>query len=305
MFTIQVNTQSIVLQSEIHQVEVFPFGAILNRFAVRKNGEWRNVVSAFDDENQARKDITNGFHSAKLSPFVCRLNHSCYSFENKEYLCEKHVLNGHAIHGLMYDVQFKLQNYGVDKNSACIELSTQYSQENSGFPFEYQLFVKYVLDKMGLQIHTTVKNVGNCAMPIADGWHPYFSLGGRVDDWTLQINAQQMLEFDKNLLPTGNMLPEHRFQIAESLHNVVLDNSFILNNQSDVSCILQNKDFILKIWAQQNYPYLQIYIPPERDCIAIENLSGAPDCFNNGLGLIILQANESKELITRYELTVQ
>lgn len=302
MFNTQINPQSLVLQSETHQAEIFPFGAILNRFAVRQNGEWRNVIAAFDDENQAHSQITNGFHSAKLSPFACRLNESRYVFENTEYVCEKHVLNGHAIHGLMYDFDFKLENYGADEQSAWIELLAHYSQENTGFPFEYQLLVKYILDETGLHIHTTATNTGSRALPIADGWHPYFTLGGKVDDWSLQINAKQMLEFDENLLPTGNTLPESRFQAAESLRGVELDNSFVLNNQTDVSCILQSDDLILQIWAQHNYPYLQIYIPPERDCVAIENLSGAPDCFNNGLGLTLLQAAESKTFCTQYVL---
>ncbi|QMT31025.1 aldose 1-epimerase [Alysiella filiformis] len=302
MFNIHINPQSLVLQSETHQAEIFLFGAILNRFAVRQNGEWRNIIAAFSDENQARHQIINGFRSAKLSPFACRLNESRYVFENTEYVCEKHVLNGHAIHGLMYDFDFKLENHGTDEQSAWIELLAHYSQENAGFPFEYQLLVKYILDETGLHIHTTATNTGSRTLPIVDGWHPYFTLGGKVDDWSLQINANQMLEFDENLLPTGKMLPESRFQTAESLRGVELDNSFVLNNQTDVSCILQSDDLILQIWAQHNYPYLQIYIPPERDCVAIENLSGAPDCFNNGLGLTLLQAAESKTFYTKYVL---
>lgn len=305
MFNIQINPQSLVLQSETHQAEIFPFGAILNRFAVRQNGDWRNVIAAFADENQARSQITNGFRSAKLSPFACRLNESRYVFENTEHICEKHVLNGHAIHGLMYDADFAVQNHGADEHGAWLELSADYANDNSGYPFSYQLNVKYILDNKGLQIETRVHNSGSRALPIADGWHPYFTLGGKVDDWALQINAQQMLEFDENLLPTGKMLPESRFQAAESLHGVELDNSFVLNNQDDVSCVLQSDDLILHIHALQNYPYLQIYIPPERDCVAIENLSGAPDCFNNGLGLIVLQADESKQFVARYELSVK
>ncbi|MDO4434347.1 MAG: aldose 1-epimerase [Alysiella sp.] len=306
MFYIQINPQSLVLQSENHQVEILPFGAILNQFSIKKQYDsWINVIAAFADENQARSQITNGFRSAKLSPFACRLNESRYVFEKTEYVCKKYVLNGHTIHGLMYNFDFSIQNHGADEQSAWVELLANYTQDNLGFPFEYQLFVKYILDTTGLTIETTATNTGKRAMPLADGWHPYFTLGGKVDDWYLQINSTQMIEFDENLLPTGKMLPESRFQTAESLQNVFLDNSFVLNNQTDVSCILQNDDFILQIFAQQNYPYLQIYIPPERDCVAIENLSGAPDCFNNGLGLTILQAAESKTFITKYTLNVK
>lgn len=301
MFSI-TTTPSILLQNDTHQVEIFPFGAILNRFSVRKNGEWRNIVSGFCNEAQAKCDITNGFRSAKLSPFACRLNGSRYVFENQEYVCKKHVLNGFAIHGLMYDAEFSIENHGADHEKAWVALQTHYAADDAGFPFSYQLKVEYTLQNNGLIIKTTVQNQGKTAMPIADGWHPYFALGGSVDDWTLQINANQMLEFNENLLPTGKMLPENRFQAATTLRGVNLDNSFVLNNQSDVSCVLQNIDFTLNIHALHNYPYLQIYIPPERDSIAIENLSGAPDCFNNGLGLTVLAAGASETFATRYEL---
>ena len=36
--------------------------------------------------------------------------------------------------------------------------------------------------------------------------------------------------------------------------------------------------------------------------IAIENLSGAPDCFNNGLGLIKLNSGEEAVFETRYHI---
>jgi aldose 1-epimerase len=47
---------------------------------------------------------------------------------------------------------------------------------------------------------------------------------------------------------------------------------------------------------------LQIYTPPHRKSIAIENLSSAPDAFNNKIGLIELGAEESHAFQTRYRI---
>ena len=53
-----------------------------------------------------------------------------------------------------------------------------------------------------------------------------------------------------------------------------------------------------------SYPYLQIYTPPGRDSIAVENLSGAPDCFNNKMGLHLLQPAHSQIFTVRYTVSV-
>jgi len=60
----------------------------------------------------------------------------------------------------------------------------------------------------------------------------------------------------------------------------------------------------LNIIPASSYPYLQIYTPPHRDSIAIENLSSAPDAFNNRIGLIIAKPNEKYVFTTTYQLNV-
>ena len=53
------------------------------------------------------------------------------------------------------------------------------------------------------------------------------------------------------------------------------------------------------------YPYLQIYTPPHRESIAVENLSGAPNCFNNKMGLLLLQSGHSQIFTVRYKVSVE
>ena len=61
--------------------------------------------------------------------------------------------------------------------------------------------------------------------------------------------------------------------------------------------------YTLTIEPSPAYPYLQLYTPDHRGSIAIENLSGAPNCFNNKMGLHILQPQEVWKLETSYQLT--
>jgi aldose 1-epimerase len=53
-------------------------------------------------------------------------------------------------------------------------------------------------------------------------------------------------------------------------------------------------------YPDRSYPYLQLYTPPHRRSIAIENLSAAPDVFNNRIGLVTLEPDHTKTFSARY-----
>ena len=58
----------------------------------------------------------------------------------------------------------------------------------------------------------------------------------------------------------------------------------------------------VEIMPDKSYPFLQVYIPDDRQSIALENLSAAPDCFNNGIGLQTLNPGEEISFYTTYRL---
>ncbi|MGL6269156.1 MAG: hypothetical protein ACRC2O_14590, partial [Chitinophagaceae bacterium] len=59
----------------------------------------------------------------------------------------------------------------------------------------------------------------------------------------------------------------------------------------------------IEFHPDKSYPYLQLYTPPHRNSIAIENLSAAPDAFNNGMGLVTLEPDHTRTFSTRYKIT--
>jgi aldose 1-epimerase len=74
----------------------------------------------------------------------------------------------------------------------------------------------------------------------------------------------------------------------------------------DAVCHLRNPEngWELLFFAEKQYPYLQIYTAPHRKSIAIENLSGAPDCLNNDMGLIILEPGQSQTFTLSYQVLI-
>ncbi len=279
-------------------------GAILHAFIVQHNGNSLNVI---DSNFVDLKNIeAGGFKSCKLSPFVCRMRDGLYHFAQNDYSIEKFYLGKHAIHGLIYDAPFLPEHIHADETSARVVLKFEYRAADKGYPFFYDCLVKYELSADNrLNIHTQVTNRDKGHIPVSDGWHPYFSFGGKIDDLQLEFQSKEIVEFDEDLLPTGKLTRYEEFTSLKHVGITELDNCFTANfAECQPMLVLRDpaKNLQLEIIPGKSYPYLQIYTPPHRKSIAIENLSSAPDAFNNGMGLITLAPGECADFATIYQV---
>jgi aldose 1-epimerase len=290
-------------------VEIIPScGAILHAFTINNNGVLLNVIDSYDNEADFKSNLeSKGFKSSKLSPFVCRLKNAQYHFGQKAYTINKFLLGKHAIHGLLYDVPFTLIKQWADEKSAGVLLQHQYAGASNGYPFNYTCAVTYELKKQNaLTITTTIANNDESAIPMQDGWHPYFTFGNSINDLQFEFKSKEIVEFDSELVPTGKLLPYEEFGSLKKIGTTQLDNCFTLNfTECQPMCVLSDtqKKIQIEIHPDRNYPYLQIYTPPHRKSIAIENLSGAPDGFNNGMGVKVLAPGEEASFTTVYKIT--
>jgi aldose 1-epimerase len=291
-------------------VEILPSsGALLHAFNVRYKGGILNVIDQYSSaadftQNVARK----GFKSCKLSPFVCRLKDGSYIFGGNQYKIEKFYLGSSAIHGLLFDASFTILQQSADNEKASLSLKYEYRKADKGYPFCYDCIVNYTLKKSNLlTITTDVVNRDEGIIPVADGWHPYFTFGGSIDELQLEFQSTAMLEFDDGLHPTGKQLKYETFGALKTMGSTQLDNCFVLDfSECQPLCVLRDKEknMQLEIYPDSSYPYLQMYTPPHRTSIAIENLSAAPDAFNNGIGLITLEPGEAASFGTTYKISI-
>ena len=292
--------EEIVLKDENTQfaATIIPSGgAILNKLEVIHQGKKFNLIEGFIDAQDWNENKTKGCKSAKLSPFVCRLNNSTYEWDGQKYTCEKFVLNGHAIHGLLFDASHEVEFCEANNFYAECKLFYHYDGSHPGYPFAYDMNVRYKLESDGrLTMKTTVHNRTVKTIPISDGWHPYFKIGETIDTAALQINAKNQLEFNKDLIPTGKRIKDERWFKEGKLKDVFLDNSFELIQEEPLPHATLSDDTVglaIHFYPDASYPILQVYTPPHRRSIAIENLSSAPDAFNNNIGLVELKPNQS------------
>ena len=288
------------------QVRILPeLGALLHEFSIPLGNRRIQVINSY--KNLAdQKENAASYKSAKLSPFVCRISEGKYEFDNISYEFQNKFKDGSAIHGVLADKPFKVMEKSSREDEAFILLEYHYQKEDPAYPFEYLINVKYTLKTGGrLYLDTTVKNLFSQRIPMADGWHPYFSLEGEVNDWLLSFHSKEKLAFDEKLIPLGHIVEAPDFYSPKLIGNEFFDNCFLLEPDSVVpAATLENpaNGLHLSFYPDRHYPYLQIYTPADRKSIAIENLSSAPDAYNNGLGLIILEPGDSQSFSVLYQL---
>lgn len=285
------------------KAEVFCFGGLLNEFSILLSNSRINIIDGYTDINAAINEKNAWFKSCKLSPFVCRLNNGKYRFNDVNYTIEKFYLSNHAIHGLVYDAAYDLVKEDVTENYASIELQHLYKATDNGYPFSYFVKLIYTLmDDGKLSIKSVISHHNNIAIPYCEGWHPYFRLDEPVDNCYLKFGKAEHLQFDNELIPTGKTILDNSFTDFKKLEGLELDDCYkALSTQNE--CVLKSKNLSLTITPVQSYPYLQIFIPDHRKNIAIENLSAAPDAFNNKMGLTMLDPNKEYVFETMYQLS--
>lgn len=282
-------------------------GGILNGFGTRLDDRETEVIDGFRDPDDWQANKEKGFKSAKLSPFVCRIRDAVYDWQGQRYRLQKFSLNGAAIHGLIYNAPFSIIEEAAQHHFAEVELKYTYTGSDPGYPFAYDCYIKYRLEELNrLTIVTAIHNRSKIPIPVADGWHPYFTLGKPIDNLQLQVRSLSMLEYDAALIPTSGLVPCADWLEPTLIGNTRLDNGYLLDfTMTQPLCTLSDPETGLgvEVYPDFSYPYLQLYTPDHRQSIAIENLSAAPDAFNNKIGLIVLDPDHTKTFTTRYRIT--
>ncbi len=290
-------------------VSVIPsIGAQLHAFVLQTSAGAINIIDHYDSLEALRNNNTRSHKSSKLSPFVCRIKDGKYHYDGRDFELLKKFKDGSAIHGLLFDKPFTVTKEIATETCSSVTMQYHYKQDDNGYPFDYNCGITYQLQPAGLlSVETTVMNTGTQRLPIADGWHPYFTLGGKAAEWELYFAAGRLVEFDDKLIPTGNFLPNKHFREPQKIDTTFLDNCFLLDApDGKPSCTLRNPGNGLQLlfFPEKHYPYLQVYTPPHRNSIAIENLSAAPDCFNNRIGLTLLEPGQSQTFLLGYQVGV-
>lgn len=306
MFKIQEDSLGRLTQLELHNVLtgeyatiIHDHGTTINELVLNVNGKNISVLQSSNDS----KTITNKewFKGAKLSPFPNRIAGGKYSFNGESYKLRTNDSKGNnALHGFVFNKPFELVGHSEGQFECSAEFSYAHNGKDAGFPFPFKINIEYVFSQDGLECETNIVNTGTTPMPLGDGWHPYFKTGTKADRLQLCLPKAKLVELDDNLIPTGKLLEFKDFEdCLVAIGNREFDTCLALETNGHDTTYFElydpDRDISLSIWQESGpgkYNYVQLYIPQDRQSIAIEPMTCAPDAFNNNMGLITLQPGE-------------
>lgn len=238
------------------------------------------------------------YSSAILFPFTNRIENGKYIFNKDVYNLKLNENNINAIHGLVYNKEFKIISQKCTRKSASITIAYHEISLTKGFPFKYKLHLNYTLLNNSLNLKVKVFNTDLKAFPFTIGWHPYFYSSDLFNSF-LKFSSSKKLIFNAKMIPIKIeeiSLIDKKFQIK----NKKFDDCYIINHKN---LNFETPNYSININSSSNKNYFQIYTPKELNTIAIEPMTGPSNSLNNNLGLKILKPNETYSINWKIKLT--
>ena len=195
--------------------------------------------------------------------------------------------NGLPIHGLLYSpVTWQVTRVAGGAESASVTSRFDFAEHPEMmalWPFAHEYEMTYRLADGALEVITTIRNKGTEAMPVAIGFHPYFTLAGVArEEIAVRVPAKSHVDADGRLLATGaftpNALPEW-----VRLDEHALDDGFIdLGRGADGLAQFTIAGGGRKIHVEfgPRYTVAIVYAPPGKEFVCVEPMATVTNGIN-------------------------
>jgi aldose 1-epimerase len=270
-----------------HEATIVEVGAGLQRYAV--GGV--DITCTFDDDGLPPKCC-----GTTLVPWPNRIRGARYTFDGvAQQLAITEPKAGNAIHGLGRWARWTKVGHQPDQVTLRLDVVPQ-----SGYPFEVRVETTYALHpEHGLTVTIGARNLGGTRAPFGAGSHPYLATRGhRLADVTVQLPAREVLVVDDKQVPVGArsvVKTSHDLRRGKRLRDVRFDDGFTGLTTADGRgrAEVRTKSGSARLWFDETYRFLQVFtldaLTPNQPGVAIEPMTCAPDAFNSGRGLIVLE----------------
>lgn len=237
------------IKNEFIKVKIKSFGAELN--SLQKCGKDLEYIWQGDAKYWAR-------HSPILFPIVGRLKEDSYFYKNQKYNMSQH--------GFARDKEFE-----VIKNEEDFIEFRLCSDEKSLeiYPFYFELYLSYKLEKSSLIISYKVKNKSDEKMFFSIGAHPAFNWSLEEDlkkeDYFLEFEINNSKRYFLNELGLVYDSMDLKFEDKKLfLNEELFKNDALVFNDLNIKNLtfknIKNENFIKLNF--ENFPYLGIWSKP-------------------------------------------
>ncbi len=237
-----------------------------------------------------------------LIPWPNRLHGGSYTWDGVAHdVPMQEVDKRNALHGLCRFLSWDV----VDRSAAGVTMGLRL-HPSPPYPFFLDLTIRYALDAEGLMVQTTATNLGEQAAPYALGFHPYVTVGVRLDEAELTVPARTWLPTDADQIPTGREPVDgtpYDFRTPRAIGPLEIDHAFTdLARDRDGRCrlLLAGPDRSVQVWADEGFGYLEVFtgdtVPGadrRRRGLGVEPMTAPPNAFVTGEDLIRLEPGQS------------
>jgi aldose 1-epimerase len=235
------------------------------------------------------------YHGAKLMPYPGRIPNGKYQFAGKNYALKRNANDGSSLHGFVCKKPFRIVRTAIDNRRASVILEYIHKGDTKGYPFKFSVRLTYTLANSSFSCTTAVRNMDRRAIPIGDGWHPYFKTSGKMNQLLLAVPSHSVVELTAQKVPTGRIVKPTRKTSTIPLKQKEIDSVFDLGEKRrrvTTKLINPKTGVALQLWQDAGtgkYRYLVVYRPRSGTSVAIEPWTCAPNAANNKMGLIVLK----------------
>lgn len=279
--------QQFVIAAGEHQATVVEVGAGLQRYTHRGVD-----VTATYGEN----DLPPKACGIVLAPWPNRIRDGKYRFDGVDYqLPLTEPAAGNAIHGFGRWARWAR----VDHQPASVTLRLDVVPQ-TGYPFPVRVEVTYALHPdLGLAVTLAAVNQGSARAPFGAGSHPYIATRGHaLGDVEVRVPARDMLVTDEKSVPVGTRSvegTEYDLRGGKRLKKLRMDTGFTGLDLLDGRGVaeLRTPGGGARLWFEETFRFLQVFtldaLTRGQPGVAIEPMTCAPNAFNTGAGLIVLE----------------
>lgn len=232
-----------------------------------------------------------GKHSPVLFPIVGTLKNNTYTHNNKEYILTRH--------GFARDMEFEL----VDQTANTATFSIQSNSTTlASYPFQFELQIQYTLFHSTLEIAYKVINKDNSAIPFSIGAHPAFALPGNFENYSLEFEKVEPLEYtllENDLVSTQTETIATNSNFVPLTHKLFERDALIFKKLESKSLTIIEKEIPRLKVHFEDFPNLGIWTKVGAPFLCIEPWFGYSDTTesNGNLfekeGIIVLKSTDT------------
>jgi len=213
-----------------------------------------------------------------LVPFSNRIAEATLRWEGSAFPLPRYMpTEPHAIHGNGWQCPWRVIRR--EANHAVLELTHDAAGAHAAaWPFPFRARQAFTLVESTLALRLEIVNIGNRRFPFGLGWHPFFPRSPLIE---LGFRADGVWQTDPTCLPTRHTTvpAEWDFSTPRAIGTTTVDNCFTGWRQPAIVRWPERK-VAIEVSADPACDHLVVFVPGERDYVAVEPVTHMTDAFN-------------------------